>query len=196
MRAGVSPGLEGGHEASPTTLTVTLQKELCMGVPSEPIGGQAWGSNRQDTPLPAASPRPSLYTSEDLWDLNRHVGRPGRKPRPRGNENHTPHGHVVCVRDGGRGRLAVVDRQTARAGHRLRSPLSRAGKLEGRDGSPFGQQLPTPMSASLTRLGRRGLRKRPFAQRPCSRGGCDPLHSAAVGLCSLLCILAGPPSQL
>lgn len=69
-----------------------------MGVPSEPIGGQAWGSNRQDTPLPAASPRPSLYTSEDLWDLNRHVGRPGRKPRPRGNEKHTPHGHVVCVR--------------------------------------------------------------------------------------------------
>lgn len=124
MRAGVSPGLEGGHEASPTTLTVTLQKELCMGVPSEPIGGQAWGSNRQDTPLPAASPRPSLYTSEDLWDLNQHVGRPGRKPRPRGNENHTPHGHVVCVRDGGRGRLAVVDRQTARAGHRLRSPTS------------------------------------------------------------------------
>lgn len=101
LRAGVSPGLEGGHEASPTTLTVTLQKELCMGVPSEPIGGQAWGSNRQDTPLPAASPRPSLYTSEDLWDLNRHVGRPGRKPRPRGNEKHTPHGHVVCVRDGG-----------------------------------------------------------------------------------------------
>lgn len=66
----------------------------------------------------------------------------------------------VCVMGGGVGWPLLTGKQHEQGtGSKA---LSRAGKLEGRDGSPFGQQLPTPMSASLTRLGRRGLCQTPL----------------------------------